>query len=511
MLHGYGASGTTEEAYLSLTSATDAHGMFYVYPDGTVDTNGNRFWNATNACCDLFGSGVDDSSYLAGLIGQVRTQFNVDPQRIFIVGHANGGFMAYRMACDHADVVAAVVSFEGATYADSSQCKPIEPVATLEIHGTADQTISYNGGTTSLGAYPSAPITAQTWAAYDGCSPAPDSPAPAPHPIEQGLPPATVTAYSSGCAPGGHAELWTQTNGTHIPSLNPTFQEQVIQFLLSHPKPSAAAPATTTTVPPTTTTTSTTTTTTVPPPTTTTTTSTTPPPTTTTTVAPSGCTRTVTGRYTGGLVVARGTTCIVNAQIQGSVIVQRGAAIVIENSTISGSVTANNATSARICGSATAGSITINGSTGFVLVGDTGDDQCAPNSIGGALNLQGNTAGLEAIGNAVTGAATNTANSGRGPFPEDTAPEVGGTPPDPPSAVLVTPATSSPATRPTDPTTPPTWTVRAGDTLWGIADVSTSDPLRYPEIFALNTDILTSPDALRTGMVLTLPAGSVSR
>ena len=79
------------------------------------------------------------------------------------------------------------------------------------------------------------------------------------------------------------------------------------------------------------------------------------------------------------------------------------------------------------------------------------------------------------------------------------------------TAVLATPATTSPATRPTDPTTPPTWTVRAGDTLWGIAGVSTGDPLRYPEIFALNTDILTSPDALRISMVLTLPVGSVSR
>src|SRR5262249_46045605 len=61
LLHGYGASGDIQESYLRLTPLADQHGFLYVHPDGTIDPTGRRFWNATAACCNIFGSPVDDS------------------------------------------------------------------------------------------------------------------------------------------------------------------------------------------------------------------------------------------------------------------------------------------------------------------------------------------------------------------------------------------------------------------------------------------------------------------
>lgn len=239
MLHGYGASGAIEEAYLGLTATTDARGMLYVYPDGTENPVGKRFWNATDACCAPEGSTVDDSAYISAVIARAKADYNVDPRRVFIVGHSNGGFMAYRMACDHADDVAAIVSIEAATFADPAECRPSQAVAALEVHGTADDTILYGGGATSAGGapYPGAVATAEAWARLDGCATTPDDPAPSPRAIVNDLAPATVASYSSGCAPGGHAELWTQPGGVHIPPWNPTFREQIIDFLLAHPMP----------------------------------------------------------------------------------------------------------------------------------------------------------------------------------------------------------------------------------------------------------------------------------
>jgi polyhydroxybutyrate depolymerase len=236
ILHGYRASGLIESFYLGLTPATDAAGMLTVAPDGTKNKRGKQFWNATDSCCNGFGAPVDDSAYLDGIIKEVEATYNVDRTRIYLVGHSNGGFMAYRMACDHADEIAALVSLEAATYADPRKCAPSAPVATLEIHGTADDTIKYDGGKILGHRYPGAVATTKMWAKYDGCRLVPETPEPAAHDIEANMPPATVTAYSAGCKPSGHAELWTEKGGAHIPKLSATFGDQVVGYLLAHPK-----------------------------------------------------------------------------------------------------------------------------------------------------------------------------------------------------------------------------------------------------------------------------------
>jgi hypothetical protein len=134
------------------------------------------------------------------------------------------------------------------------------------------------------------------------------------------------------------------------------------------------------------------------------------------------CTTTITGAH-GAVTATSGITCIVNAHISGSVTVQRGAIVDIENTAMAGAFSANGAGGIRICAS-TSATVTIAGSTGFVLVGDAGDDQCASNAISGSLNLVHNTAGLEAVANTVTGAITASANIGAGPLTEDTTPEI---------------------------------------------------------------------------------------
>ena len=235
LLHGYGASGAIQESYLKLTPATDAHGMLYVHLDGTLNGQDKRYWNATDACCG-YGNAVDDSAYITAVIADVSAHFKVDRRRVFIVGHSNGGLMSYRMACDHADKIAAIVSLEGATWSDPSRCRPTEAVATLEIHGLADQTIKYDGGGIATAKYPGAMATVEAWARYDGCTLTADNPAAPSHAIVAQLPPATVLSYSKGCHPNGHAELWTQPGGVHIPPLGPTFADQVVTFLLAHPK-----------------------------------------------------------------------------------------------------------------------------------------------------------------------------------------------------------------------------------------------------------------------------------
>jgi polyhydroxybutyrate depolymerase len=238
MLHGYSASGATEEAYLNFTALSDSRGFIYAYGDGTVDSLGQRFWNATNACCDLFNNGVDDSSYLSGVISEIEARYPVDPKRVYLFGHSNGGFMSYRMACDHADQIAAIASLAGAMWEDVTKCNPSQPVAILEIHGTSDLVIPYNGGSIGANAFPSAPTTVSDWVTFDGCSSTPDTSLP-PLDLDSSLAgnETSITAYATGCRSGGHAELWTINGGSHIPVLSSTFGTDVIDFLYAHARP----------------------------------------------------------------------------------------------------------------------------------------------------------------------------------------------------------------------------------------------------------------------------------
>ena len=74
LLHGYTASGQGQEAYLKFAPEADKRGLLYATPDGTVDPRGNRFWNATDACCNLYGATVDDAAYLTDLVKVISTR-----------------------------------------------------------------------------------------------------------------------------------------------------------------------------------------------------------------------------------------------------------------------------------------------------------------------------------------------------------------------------------------------------------------------------------------------------
>ena len=238
LLHGYGSSGFETELVLNLQSLVDPLGFCYAYPDGTQDVLGNRFWNATDACCNFFSSNVDDSGYLRAFIEAAKTQLSIDDRRVYVVGHSNGAFMAYRMACEHADAVAAIVSYAGATWDDRTQCTPSEPVHVLQIHGTADGTIFYDGGELLGVDYPGALESVLTWVGYDGCSGVVDTSSP-PLDIDASVPGAetTVFRYVDGCAPGGSAELWRVQGGGHVPVPSADFGTLAIEWLYAHAEP----------------------------------------------------------------------------------------------------------------------------------------------------------------------------------------------------------------------------------------------------------------------------------
>lgn len=244
LLHGYTSNSAEVDLYFGLRERAAAAGILYVRPNGTVDGRGAQFWNATDACCDLFDTGVDDSGYLLGLIDTLAREYPIDPRRIYVMGHSNGGFMAYRMACDHADRVAAVVSVAGAMHADRADCTPAAPVSVLQVHGTDDELVPYEGGQIQGDEVPPAARTVKDWATLDACDPAPSRESDVDVVDRADLRGSTRLAGAEtgvqvygGCARGTSVQLWTVRDGRHVPTFLPAFGEDVLDFLLAHPKP----------------------------------------------------------------------------------------------------------------------------------------------------------------------------------------------------------------------------------------------------------------------------------
>ena len=237
LLHGYTSSGTAMEAWLKYLSVIDEKEFIYAHPNGTTDFFGFRFWNATNACCNLFGSPVNDSQYLSDLLDEIESSLAVDPLRVHITGHSNGGFMSYRMACDHADRIASIASIAGATWNNPNSCAPGQPVHALQVHGTQDGTISYNGGSLNGSAYPSAHDSVEQWAGFATCLIAGIiSPTPLNYVSNIAGNETSVTVYAQACEPGGSSELWTLNGAPHSPTFNPQFTSDMLDWVLGHPK-----------------------------------------------------------------------------------------------------------------------------------------------------------------------------------------------------------------------------------------------------------------------------------
>jgi len=146
-----------------LSAVTETQGALLILPDGTLNPNGDLFWNATDGCCNYYDSEVDDVAYLGGLVEEAMEHFAVDPKRIYVLGHSNGGFMSSRLACERSDLFAGIVNFAGSTWFDPADCgkpasrpegeteaapiAPPEPIAVLHVHGDWDTTIPYGGVT----------------------------------------------------------------------------------------------------------------------------------------------------------------------------------------------------------------------------------------------------------------------------------------------------------------------------------------------------------------------------
>jgi len=232
-LHGFMGDGLSQQRFSRLSNVARANGFVYAAPDGSRNSNGDQFWNASKSCCNFDRTDIDDAAYLKSLIDEISKKVSIDPKRIYIFGHSNGAFMSYKFACTYPDTVAAIVGVAGAMDVLGNDCAISSPVSVLEIHGTADSVIRFTGGAIAGIGYTSVEQTVDIWRKLDKCTGTPI--AKENLDIDEGIDGAETKVFASTCTNSTVAQ-WQIANGQHGPAFSASFPEAIIEWLLAHPK-----------------------------------------------------------------------------------------------------------------------------------------------------------------------------------------------------------------------------------------------------------------------------------
>jgi polyhydroxybutyrate depolymerase len=138
-------------------------GAIVVYPDSP-----DRSWNAGNCCNPARDEGRDDVLAIVEIVDRVIEQGNVDSSRVYLTGFSNGCGLAQGVLDRFGDRFAA-----GACMGDFLTLEPVAdpvPVPFLQLHGTDDTLVPYEGGVFEGYVEPGAVANFETWAARNRCS-----------------------------------------------------------------------------------------------------------------------------------------------------------------------------------------------------------------------------------------------------------------------------------------------------------------------------------------------------
>jgi len=142
-LHAYGSDNFSAQFNENYMRVADTANFLVAYPDATLDPN-LRGWNV--GWPGIGNAGSDDVKFLSAFIDTLHARYSIDLKRVYASGLSLGGFMCYQLAWKLSNKIAAIASVSGSMYPGQfAMCTPPRAIPVMEIHGTADQIIPFNG------------------------------------------------------------------------------------------------------------------------------------------------------------------------------------------------------------------------------------------------------------------------------------------------------------------------------------------------------------------------------
>lgn len=171
-MHGTGGNAGQFERDYGITQKGNESKFIVVYPEGVQSTGilGIRTWNAGTCCNYAKDNNIDDVHFISVLIDELASKYKINPKKVYVTGISNGAMMAYRLACEIPDKIAAIAPVSGPMLT-SQPCNPSRAVPILHIHSLRDTKVPYFGGI-GIGGYYFPPVDSvlNFWASYNGCN-----------------------------------------------------------------------------------------------------------------------------------------------------------------------------------------------------------------------------------------------------------------------------------------------------------------------------------------------------
>lgn len=142
--HGILLNNSVQESISGWQAKSDQEGFIVAWPNG-IDTA----WNV-GPCCTTSRT-VDDVGFARAVVKQIESQACIDEKRVYATGYSMGGGMSLDLACNAADLFAAIApaAFDLMDASNNWPCHPSRPISVIDFRSIADPIVPYNGGATN--------------------------------------------------------------------------------------------------------------------------------------------------------------------------------------------------------------------------------------------------------------------------------------------------------------------------------------------------------------------------
>jgi len=180
-LHGVSFGARIMELNSGFSRLADKEGFIVIYPYGTRQNMFSLYsWDSKFCCKFAFEKNVDDVGFVASLINEVKGEYSVDGEKVYITGHSNGGMLAHLVTLKHPDKIksiAVVSSAIGGTLEKDGDFylpeKSYNPTPILIINSKDDPFVPFDGGNSAgfeIYSFSSVYDTVNFWLENNECS-----------------------------------------------------------------------------------------------------------------------------------------------------------------------------------------------------------------------------------------------------------------------------------------------------------------------------------------------------